>query len=367
MNIPYLDLSLSHNPIKKELMTSFEKVIDSNWFILGQEVKDFENAWASYLGVKHCIGVANGLDAMVIALKVLDIGAGDEVIVPSNTYIATWLAVSAVGAHIVPVEPSLLALNIDPSLIASAITKKTKAIIPVHLYGSPCDMPSIMAIAKKHNLFVIEDNAQAQGSNIGNIKTGSFGHINATSFYPGKNFGALGDAGTISTNDPLLADRCRTLRNYGSKIKYHNDVKGLNSRLDEVQASILSCKLRYLDQWNLERNDIAKAYSKQLSVLDQIQTIALLPNATSNYHVYPILTNKRDELQKYLNGQGIGTMIHYPIPPHLQQAYSELGYKKGDFPYAEKISETILSLPIYPGLEEAKVEYVIGQVMKFFR
>jgi dTDP-4-amino-4,6-dideoxygalactose transaminase len=367
MKIPYLDLSLSHNPIKNKLMESFERVIDSNWFVLGNEVRNFEKSWAAYLGTEQCVGVANGLDAMIIALKALNIGVGDDVIVPSNTYIATWLAVSAVGANIVPVEPSISNLNIDSTLIESYLTSNTKAIIPVHLYGSPCDITAIMAMAKKHNLYVIEDNAQAQGSMIAGQKTGSFGHLNATSFYPGKNFGALGDAGAITTNDVKLADSCLTIGNYGSKVKYHNEVKGLNSRLDEVQASILSCKLPYLDIWNLERNKIAQIYSNLLEGNQQINTIQILPNATSNCHIYPILVDKRDALQSYLTDLGIGTMIHYPIPPHLQQAYSDLGYKKGDFPLAEKISNSILSLPIYPGLEESQVAYICKKVNGFFK
>jgi len=307
------------------------------------------------------------LDAIIIALKTLNIGKGDSVIVPSNTYIATWLAVSYVGAEIIPVEPHPKTYNIDPTKIESAIQSNTKVIIPVHLYGQICEMDKIMAIAQKYNLFVIEDNAQAQGTYFKGKISGSWGHINATSFYPGKNLGALGDAGAITTNDEHLAQKAKTIRNYGSQKKYYNEVKGINSRLDELQAAFLKVKLKYLDEWNKERNQIAQWYYDYLKEIDEIILPTIHPDATSNYHLFVIRTPKRNELQEYLHQHQIGTLIHYPVPPHLQEAYKELGYKKGAFPIAEEIADTCLSLPMYPGLSKENVEYIAQTIKNFFK
>lgn len=365
-NIPFLSFDKMHTTIKSEMQTAFEKVYDSHWYILGKQVETFEQQYAEYSSTKFCAGVASGLDAIIIALKTLNIGQGDSVIVPSNTYIATWLAVSYVGAEIIPVEPDEKTYNINPDLIEDAIQPNTKAIIPVHLYGQICEMDKIMDIAKRHHLFVIEDNAQAQGTTYKGKKSGSFGHINATSFYPGKNLGALGDAGAITTNDESLYLQAKIIRNYGSQKKYFNELKGINSRLDELQAAFLSVKLKYLDAWNKERNQIAQWYFKYLNDIPEIILPYIHPECTSNFHLFVIRTEKRNELQEYLTKHQIGTLIHYPIPPHLQQAYKELNYKKGDFPIAEKIADTCLSLPMYPGLSEEDIEYIAHTIKKFF-
>lgn len=352
--------------IKAELLPSFENFIDKGWYILGDQVKQFEHDYANYCTTKYAVGVANGLDALIIALKTLNIGVGDEVIVPSNTYIASWLAVSYVGATPVPVEPRFETYNINPDLIEAAITPKTKAIMPVHLYGQCCEMDAIMHIAQKHNLFVVEDNAQSQGATFNGKVTGSFGHINGTSFYPGKNLGAYGDAGAITTNDEQLYKRSNVIRNYGSQKKYYNEIKGINSRLDELQAGFLSIKLKHLTKWSEQRNHIAELYNQQLSGVGDVVTPVLANGATSVYHLYVIRTNKRDALQQYLNENGVGTLIHYPLPPHLQEAYQELGYKKGDFPLAETIADTCISLPMFPGLTDEQVKQVCDTIKQFY-
>lgn len=365
--IPFLSFNKMHHQIKDEMQKAFQEVYDSHWYILGKKAEQFEKEYAEYSGVKFCAGVGNGLDAIIIDLKALNIGKGDSVIVPGNTYIATWLAVSYVGAEIIPVEPDEKTYNISPDNIESAIKANTKAIIPVHLYGQICEMEKIMQIANKHNLYVIEDNAQAQGTYHKGKISGSFGHINATSFYPGKNLGALGDAGAITTNDENLFIKAKTIRNYGSQKKYFNEVKGINSRLDELQAAFLLVKLKYLDEWNKERNQIAQWYFEYLKDIPEIILPYIHPECGSNFHLFVIRTDKRNELQEYLNQHQTGTLIHYPIPPHLQEAYKELGYKKGDFPIAEKIAETCLSLPMYPGLSKYEVEYISSVIHRFFK
>ncbi|MFM7016716.1 MAG: DegT/DnrJ/EryC1/StrS family aminotransferase [Bacteroidota bacterium] len=366
MKIPFLSFNEMNASIKEELKNGFERFIDDGWYILGNRLKEFEQSFADYSHTSFCSGVGNGLDALIISLKAVGIGSGDEVIVPSNTYIATWLAVSYVGATPIPVEPRLETYNINPDLIANKITSKTKAILPVHLYGQACEMEVIMAIAKKHGLFVIEDNAQAQGATYNHQKTGSFGHINATSFYPGKNLGAFGDAGAITTNDEQLYRFANVYRNYGSEKKYYNEIKGINSRLDEMQSLFLSIKLKRLDDWNSERIKIANRYNELLQGVENIILPSLAQHATSVFHLYVIRTEKREELQNYLTQNNIGTLIHYPVPPHLQLAYSELNYKKGDFPLAEKIASTCLSLPVYPGLTDDQLVYISETIKKFF-
>lgn len=348
------------------MQETFNDFLQSQWYVLGEGVKSFEKELSAFHSVPYAVGVASGLDALNISLKVLGIGQGDEVIVPSNTYIATWLAVTQVGADIVPVEADIHTYNIDPKKIEKAITENTKAIIPVHLYGLSCDMNAIMDIANKNGLYVIEDNAQAIGAIHEGQRTGSYGHINAFSFYPGKNLGALGDAGAIVTDNKQWAEKARSLRNYGSAIKYYNEEIGMNSRLDELQARLLSVKLPYIDEWNEERRKIAKRYQDGLSAIPDI--ILPVPDDSGNhvFHIYSIRTSKRDELQSFLKEKGIQTMIHYPVPPHLQKAYYHLGYQKGDFPLAEEIANTQLSLPIYPGLSSEKVDYVIEKVCQFF-
>lgn len=356
-----------HSAIKAEMQEAFNRVYDSNWFVLGKEVEQFENAYAAFNQVKHTVGLSNGLDALHLALKACGVGVGDEVIVPSNTYIATVLAVSYVGATPVFVEPNKETYNIDANRIEAAITSKTKAIMPVHLYGQACEMSAIMELAKKYKLYVIEDNAQSQGASFEGTLTGSWGDINATSYYPGKNLGALGDAGAVTTNSDELAQKVRVFRNYGSQKKYYNKVIGHNMRLDELQAALLSVKLRKLNEWTAQRQQIAAWYNEALKDVEGITLPKIADGATHVYHLYVIQTNKRDELQKYLNDNGVGTLIHYPIPPHLQAAYNELGYKKGDFPIAEEIADTALSLPLWPGMQNNTVKEVSDTIKAFFK
>lgn len=365
-SIPFLDLKSINLALESELQSAFSDVLHSGWFILGKNVTAFEEEYAKFSGTSYAIGVANGLDALHIALKVLGVGAGDEVIVPSNTYIATMLASSFVGATPVPVEPRIGTYNINPELIEAAITPRTKVIMPVHLYGQAAEMDAIMAIAEKHGLYVIEDNAQAQGAFYNGRTTGSFGHINGTSFYPGKNLGALGDAGAITTNNADYDKNARSWRNYGSHKKYYNEVLGFNSRLDELQAALLLKKLPSLYNDNAERERIASYYTELLQGVGDIITPALADNATSVFHLYVIRTKRRDALQEHLTQNGIGTMIHYPVPPHLQEAYSDKGWKQGQFPLAEEIAQTCLSLPIFPGLTDSQVERVVEVIKAFF-
>ena len=367
MNIPFVSFEYMHKPLKASMMQAFEDFYDSSWYILGDRVKKFESEYSFYNKVGFTVGVSNGLDAIFLSLKALGIGPGDEVIVPSNTYIATWLAIEYTGAKIVPVEPCLNTYNIDVKIIESLISNSTKAILPVHLYGQACDMTTICTIAKKYGLYVIEDNAQSQGAIWDNQLTGSFGDVNATSFYPGKNLGALGDAGAITTNSAILNEKIRALRNYGSVVKYQNDIIGYNMRLDECQAAFLSVKIKYLDTWITQRRQIAKWYNKALSGIGDIIIPEIAKNASHVYHLYVIRTKYRDKLSAYLNGLQIGTLIHYPIPPHLQKGFSHLKLIKGSLPITEELSNTCLSLPIWPGLKESDVEYVADSIKKFFQ
>lgn len=367
MKIPFLNFQPMHASIRDEMNQSFLNVYDSYWYILGEKVKAFENEYAIFNGVDHCVGVSNGLDALILALKALEIKPGDEVIVPSNTYIATVLAVTHVGATPVLVEPDELTYNINPKLIEDKITNKTKAIIPVHLYGQPCEMDAIKLIATKYNLKIVEDNAQAHRACFKGIMTGAWGDVNATSFYPGKNLGAIGDGGAVTTNDDLLANKIKVLRNYGSEKKYYNEVEGYNMRLDELQAALLSVKLKYIQNWTAQRQEIASWYNEALKELSEIKLPYCHPDATHVYHLYVIQIEQRDTLQQYLQGKGIGTLIHYPVPPHLQKAYHHLGYQKGDFPIAEKMADTVLSLPLWPGMKQNEVEYVADAIRSFYK
>ena len=365
IKVPFLNFSPMHSAIKAEMQDAFNRVYDSNWFVLGKEVEQFENAYATFNQVKHAVGLSNGLDALHLALKACGVGVGDEVIVPSNTYIATVLAVSYVGATPVFVEPNKETYNIDSIRIEAAITSKTKAIMTVHLYGQACEMTAIMELAKKYKLYVVEDNAQSQGATFDGIITGSWGDINATSFYPGKNLGALGDAGAVTTNSDELAQKVRVFRNYGSQKKYYNEVIGHNMRLDELQAALLSVKLKKLNEWTAQRQQIAAWYDEALKDVEGIILPKIAEGATHVFHLYVIRTNKRDELQKHLHENGVGTLIHYPIPPHLQDAYKDLGYKRGDFPIAEEIAETALSLPLWPGKTHGEVVQVSEVISDF--
>ncbi len=366
MKVPFLSFDGMHPGLKKDILANFESFYDSNWYVLGQQVRNFEAEYASYNEVKHCVGLGNGLEALILSLEALGIGAGDEVIVPSNTYIATWLAVTYMGATIVPVEPRPDTHNLNPDLLPAALTEKTKAIMPVHLYGQVCEMDAIMAFAEKHQLKVVEDNAQSQGSRYNGKLAGSFGHSNGTSFYPGKNLGALGDAGAITTDSEEVATKIKALRNYGSHKKYYNKYLGVNSRLDELQAGVLSVKLPQLPSWNEQRIEVANNYYKLLAGVGDLQLPVIADGATSVYHQFVVQTAHRDALQEYLKSKEVGTLIHYPVPPHMQEAYASLPFKEGDFPIAERIAKQVLSLPVYPGLTLEQQEFVASCVRAFF-
>ncbi|MGN9136113.1 DegT/DnrJ/EryC1/StrS family aminotransferase [Clostridium sp. HCP1S3_B4] len=364
MKIPFVSFKPLEKELDKELRNAFERVYTRSWYIEGEEDKAFEKAFADYCDSKYCVGTGNGLDALMLSLKALGIGHGDEVIVPSNTYIATALAVTYVGATPVFVEPDIRTFNIDSSKIEEAITKKTKVIMPVHLYGQACDMDSIIEIAKKYSLFVIEDCAQAHGAKYKGKVIGSFGDAAAFSFYPGKNLGALGDAGAMVTQNKELAQKVRILGNYGSDYKYHHIMQGNNSRLDELQAAFLTVKLPCLDNVNSKRRKIAQKY------LDGIKNSkVILPYvpeyAVPVWHIFAIRCKRRNELEKFLNDAGIGTNKHYPIPMHLQECYKDLGFKKGQFPIAEEISATELSIPMYYGMTDEEIQYVINKLNEF--
>lgn len=366
MTIPFLSFESVNKQIKEEILSSFENFFDNSWYILGEDLKTFEEEYATFNNTHYCVGVSNGLDALHIGLKTLGIGIGHEVIVPSNTYIATVLSVSYVGAVPVFVEPDINTYNMDPSKIDAAITSKTKAIMPVHLYGQACEMDSIMSVAKKNELYVIEDNAQSQGSSYKGKLTGSWGNINGTSFYPGKNLGALGDAGAITTNNVEFARQARILRNYGSEKKYYNETLGYNMRLDECQAGFLSVKLKHLKEWTRQRQEIAGWYNNALKNIGDLILPVVAENAAHVYHIYMIRTKRRDELQAWLNERNVGSLIHYPIPPFLQKAYANLNHRAGDFPIAEEIASTCLSLPLWPGMIETHVLYIAETIKKFW-
>ncbi len=361
MKIPFLDLGAAYRELQAEIDTAVARVLSSGYYIGGPEVEAFEGEFATYCGASHAVGVANGLDALHLALRAMDVGPGDEVVVPSNTYIATWLAVSQCGATPIPVEPDVYTRNIDPARIEAALTPRTKVILPVHLYGQPADMEPILAIARKHGLCVLEDAAQAHGARYKGKRLGAHGDAVAWSFYPGKNLGAMGDGGAVTTNDARLADRIGVLRNYGSRAKYVNEVKGYNSRLDPVQAAILRVKLTHLDDWNARRTSLAARYQQGLS--GSSLTLPHVPDwAEPAWHLYVVQHHKREVMQKELADAGIGTLIHYPIPPHLQTAYADLGYGRGSFPISEKIHKEVLSLPIGPTMSLSQAEQVIDAV-----
>ncbi|PXX42529.1 DegT/DnrJ/EryC1/StrS family aminotransferase [Undibacterium pigrum] len=364
-SLPYLELKPQHQDLRAELNQAFNDVLDSGWFIQGKQLEAFEAEYATYCGSQYCVGVGNGMDALHLILRAYGIGEGDEVIVPSNTYIASWLAVSYAGATPVAVEPDLATYNIDPAKIAAAITPKTKAIMVVHLYGQLADMDPIIAIAREHGLKVIEDAAQSHGATYKGRVSGGLGDAAAHSFYPGKNLGALGDAGGVTTNDAELAKQLKVLRNYGSQIKYHNEVKGYNSRLDELQAALLRVKLHRLDGWNVQRRALAQQYQEGLKDLPGL-VIPFVPEWSEPvWHIYAVRHAKRDALQKHLQDAGIGSLVHYPIPPHLQPAYAELQLRVGSFPLSEQIHAEELSLPLDPYLAPEDVSRVIAAVRDF--
>jgi len=362
VKVPFLDFVAPYEELKPALDEAYFRFMRSAWYVLGGEVEAFEREFADYCGVKHCVGVGNGLEALHLILRAYGITAGDEVIVPSNTYIATWLAVSYAGATPVPVEPDPRTYNLDPNRVEAAITPKTKAIMPVHLYGQPADMDPILDIARKHGLKVIEDNAQAQGARYKGRRTGALGDAAGNSFYPGKNLGAFGDAGAVTTDDPELADRVRTLRNYGSKKKYYNEVKGYNSRLDELQAAFLRVKLGKLDEWNARRRGVAARYLAELKNVPGL-VLPLVPDwAEPVWHLFVIRHPGRDRLQQQLADAGIGTLIHYPVPPHLSGAYADGRGSRGDYPLAEELAGTVLSLPMGPHLTREHTGRVVEEL-----
>lgn len=362
--IEFLNLKAAYEELKAQIDAAVARALASGWYIGGPEVESFEQEFAAYTGALHCVGVANGLDALHLALRAMGVGPGDEVIVPSNTYIATWLAVSQCGATPVPVEPLEGTHNIDPARIEAAITARTRVIVPVHLYGQPADLDPILDIARRHGLRVLEDGAQAHGAAYKGRRIGAHGDAVAWSFYPGKNLGALGDGGAVTTSDPELADRIRVLHNYGSRQKYVNEVQGFNSRLDPVQAAILRVKLSCLDQWNERRRALARQYQQGLAGLG-----LTLPEVAEGmdpvWHLYVVRCPQRDMLQKSLAEAGVSTLIHYPIPPHLQQAYAGPGWGPGSLPVAERLANEVLSLPMGPQLQPQQVDEVIRRITAF--
>jgi dTDP-4-amino-4,6-dideoxygalactose transaminase len=364
--IPFLDLQAINACYREPLLEAFSRVLESGWFVMGKELEAFEAEFAEYCGTCHCVGVGNGLEALHLTLRAMGIGRGCEVIVPANTYIASWLAISYAGATPVPVEPDPMTCNIDPGRLEEAITPSTRAIMAVHLYGQPADMDLIFDVAKRHGLKVIEDAAQSHGARYKGRRTGGLGDAAGFSFYPGKNLGALGDGGAVTTNDSSLAEKIRELRNYGSRVKYHNEVKGYNSRLDELQAAFLRVKLSFLERENNHRERLATLYSELLRTSDL--TLPYVPVwAAPAWHVYTVRSAARDALQQHLAAEGIGSLVHYPIPPHLQPAYAELGFKEGSFPVSELIHRQVLSLPMGPHLDEQQIRHVctvVGDFMK---
>jgi dTDP-4-amino-4,6-dideoxygalactose transaminase len=356
LHIPFLDVGAAYRELKTEIDTAIARVSESGWYILGSEVEEFERAYADYCNASHCVGVANGLDALTLTLRAIGVGPGDEVIVPSNTYIATWLAVSDCGAIPVPVEPDEKTYNLDPARISGSITPRTKVILAVHLYGQPADLDPILVIARQHGLKVVEDAAQAHGARYKGQRIGGHGDAVAWSFYPGKNLGAMGDAGAVTTNNAELADRIRVFRNYGSRVKYVNEVRGINSRLDPLQAATLRVKLDHLDAWNDRRRTIASLYSDAL--VDSDLVLPHVPEwAEPVWHLYVVRSPERDALQNRLASAHVGTLIHYPIPPHMQGAYANLGLAPDALPLAKQLASEVLSLPMGPQLtlEQASI------------
>lgn len=364
MKVDSVDFSKEYKILKNELDEAYRRVMESGRYILGQEVSEFEKEFANYVGAKACVGLGNGLDALHLSLRALGIGHGDEVIVPSNTYIATWISVSLSGAIPIPVEPDEYTYNINPDLIEAAITSKTKAILPVHLYGQPADMDPIIEIAKKYDLKIIDDAAQAHGAEYKGIRVGNLADITAFSFYPTKNLGAIGDGGAITTNDLELAEKVKILRNYGESKKYVNVVIGFNSRLDELQAAFLRVKLRHLDEFNNKKREIANKYLNEIKN-ESIKLPKVLSFTNPVWHQFVIRSKRRDDLKNYLYENEINTLIHYPIPPHMQLAYKGSHFYKENLKIAEKLSNEVLSLPIHWTMENDQINYVINIINKW--
>jgi dTDP-4-amino-4,6-dideoxygalactose transaminase len=364
VKVPFQDFRTPYQELKEEFDAAYHRFMDSGWFVLGKETEAFEEDYAVYCEAAHCVGVANGLDALHLALRAMGIGAGDEVIVPSNTYIATWLAVTQAGGVPVPVEPDSATFNIDPKRIEEAITPRTKAILSVNLYGQPCDYDAILKITRKHGLKFAIDNAQAHGARYKGCRVGGLADIECHSFYPSKNLGAYGEAGAITTNDTALADKVRVLRNYGSRVRYHNEVQGFNCRIDELQAAFLRIKLRYLDEWNARRTSIAEQYLSQLATPGTQLVLPFVPAwASPVWHLFVVRHAKRDNLQQHLADQCIQTIIHYPIPPHLSGAYSSA--KPAVLPVAEHLANHVLSIPMGPHLQDHHIQLVVAAMRAF--
>ena len=363
--VPFLDLAAANREVQAEIDDALRRVVASGWFVLGPELEAFEAEWAAFVGTKGCVGVGSGLDALTLALRAMEVGPGDEVIVPGHTFVATWLAVSAVGARPVPVDVNAATCTLDSSRLEAAITGRSRVVIPVHLYGQPASMDEIGAIARRHGLRVLEDAAQAHGATYGGRRVGSIGDAAAWSFYPAKNLGALGDAGAVTSDDPQLLERVRLLRNYGSRVRYRHEVAGVNSRLDEIQAAILRVKLPHLAAWNARRARIAASYCDELSRVGQglaLPCPALEPGGDPVWHLFAVRHPRRDRLREGLTAAGVETLIHYPTPPHLQGAYTGLGMAAGALPISEAIAEQTVSLPIGPHLTDGQVARVIGAV-----
>lgn len=366
MKVPILDLKPAYDELRTELDAAYHRVMESGWLLLGRELEAFEAEYAASIGVKHCIGVANGLEAMQLVLMARGVGAGDQVIVPSHGYIATWLAVTHAGATPIPCEPDPRTYNLDPQRLEALITPRTKAVLPIHLYGQTADMARINAIAAKFGVFVLEDAAQSHGARCHGRDAGTLGGAAGVSFYPSKNLGAMADAGAVTTNDDALADRVRHLRNYGSKVRYQHEYLGLNSRLSELQAAFLRAKLPHLAEWNARRASLAARYLDQLRGVGDV-VLPFVPDWSAPvWHLFVVRTRQRDGLQKFLSGQGVGTQIHYPIPPHLSPAYGSAGWKRGAFPLAEQFAGEVLSLPIGPHVAPSQVDFVCEKVREFF-
>jgi dTDP-3-amino-3,4,6-trideoxy-alpha-D-glucose transaminase len=361
VRVPFVDLQAQHHGLSPALRAAFAELITRCDFILGSAVERFEADFARYIGARHAIGVGTGLDAIELALRAHGIGPGDEVVTAANTFIATVLAIEAVGARPVLVDVNRETYGMDPDAAAASIGPRTRALMPVHLYGHPVALDDILALARRHDLVVIEDAAQAHGARFKGGRAGAFGHAAAFSFYPAKNLGACGDGGMIVTSDDRVAEKARMLRNYGQRVKYHHAVMGTNSRLDTLQAAILGVKLPHLDGWNDARRGHARAYSEQLAGL--VHTPATSPDVEHVYHLYVIETERRDEVQQHLHSHGVDTGIHYPVPVHLQEACAHLGYRAGEFPNTEAAASRILSLPMYPELTPAHIEHVTSTLV----
>lgn len=363
MNIPFLNLKSQYLSIKPEIDMAVKRVIDSQFFVLGEELENFESEFSAYLGSKYTVGVGSGTDGLILALMALGIGKGDEVITQPNSFIATTIAITQVGATPIFVDCDPETYQMDITKVEEKITKRTKAIIPVHLYGAPMEIEELQDIAKKNNLFLIEDACQAHGTTINNRKTGTYGDMGVFSFYPGKNMGGYGDGGCVVTNDIKLKDKLKELRNYGQKKKYYSEGIGINSRLDEIQSAILRVKLKYLEKWNNDRRIIADKY---LLGLRNLKTQKIVKGGKSNYYLFVVEIEKRNEMQNFLLNKGIDTLIHYPIPIHLQKVYKNLGYENGDFPNTENIANKILSIPMYPELKNEDQDHIINVINSYY-